>query len=281
MPELPEVEITMQKLTPLVGGRRILAFATDWPKGFKTENREQRTGSSVVGRKILGVERRGKVLFFKLSGKPERRLAVRLGMSGRLIVAATAEPRGPWVWARWTFDNGTELRFVDPRKFGIIWYGDHATFTRDGYLGRLGPDAAGISRDVFVRAFAGRRAMIKTLLLRQDLVAGIGNILADEALWRAKVNPETVAARMPPPRLAALHRALAATIRESIAAGGSTLRDWGHPDGTRGAFRKQHRVYGRAGLPCPRCRAALRRIMVAGRGTTICPACQPRRIEQR
>ena len=218
--------------------------------------------------------RHGKVLFFKLSGKPERSFAVHLGMSGRLLVAPADEARNRWTRARWTLDSGTEIRFIDPRKFGVIWYGDAAAFARDGYLGRLGEDARRISRSAFARAFAERRAMIKPLLLRQDLIAGVGNILADEALWRARTHPETIAVLIPMPKLTTLHRALAATIRESIAAGGSTLRDWSHPDGVRGSFRERHRVYGRAGLPCPRCSAPLRRIAVGGRGTTICPRCQ-------
>ena len=218
--------------------------------------------------------RHGKVLFFKLSGKPERSFAVHLGMSGRLwVVAASELPSRPTHWV-WELSGGVEIRFLDPRKFGTVWYGSSAAFARDPYLGRLGQDARGIPKNAFLRALAGCRAMIKPLLLRQDIIAGVGNILADEALWRAKIHPKTIAAALAPPKFAALARALAATIRESIAAGGSTLRDWSHPDGEQGTFRERHRVYGRAGLPCPRCRAALRRITVGGRGTTICPRCQ-------
>ena len=275
MPELPEVELTRLKLLPLLSGRRIHAFASAWPKNLIAPSRAA-IAREVAGRTIRSVQRRGKVLFLDLSGSPRRQFAVHLRMSGRLAVESIAMARSPWARAWWTFADGTELRFIDPRKFGRIWYGNPREFSSaDSYLASLGPDARTVGRVDFVARFAGRRAGIKALLLRQDLIAGVGNILADESLWKAKIHPRATAVSLSAAKLGSLHRALVATIAASLRAGGSTLRDWAQPDGVRGGFRERHRVYGRAGAACPRCRSELARLIVAGRGTTVCIRCQP------
>ncbi|RJQ37132.1 bifunctional DNA-formamidopyrimidine glycosylase/DNA-(apurinic or apyrimidinic site) lyase [Candidatus Parcubacteria bacterium] len=276
MPELPEVELTRRKLLPLISGERITAFHSAWPRNIIGASRIA-MARELPGRAIRSVERRGKVLLVDLSGAPARQFAVHLCMSGRLAVEPAGSVRSPWARAWWTLGNGTELRFIDPRKFGRIWYGDPARLLAHAYLSSLGPDARTIGREAFIRRVAGRRAGIKALLLRQDTIAGIGNILADESLWRARIHPRAIAASLSAKTLGRLHRALLATIAASLRAGGSSLRDWAGPDGARGGFREHHRVYGRAGSHCPRCRCVLKRMIVAGRGTTACSRCQRNR----
>ena len=286
MPELPEVEITRRKLLPLVRGRRILDFWTDWPRGLQaTNDKGQMTNSRWVatdirGRRILAVRRRGKVLFFKLSGKPERMVAIHLGMSGRLEVphAAKAARGSTWVHFVWRLGGRRELRFIDPRKFGRVWYGSPGVLRRDPYIASLGTDAKAILPDEFTTALRGRRGMVKPLLLRQDVVAGIGNILADESLWRARIHPRTSVAALKGDALGRLYRGLQATIRAVLSSGGTSMRTFRHPDGARGRYQERRLVYGRAGSPCPRCRTRLQRVVVGGRGTTICPQCQRMRI---
>lgn len=297
MPELAEVEITRRALLPLIRGRRILNFWTDWPRGLKLA-RPAVVRRDIVGRKILAIQRRGKVLFFKLSGRPERMLAVHFRMSGRLEVVTDKFPRSPknfvvqfprswklynktsrrkevrWVHFSWRLSGSRELRLVDPRKFGIVWYGAPRELGRDSYLGKLGRDAHGLGYLEFAAALAASRGMTKPFLLRQDRLAGIGNIIADEALWRAGVHPETRVTDLNARSRQRLFYGIQRTIRAMLSSGGTTLRNWGSPDGSAGRYQERRLVYGKAGLPCPRCRATLRRIVVGGRGTTVCPACQ-------
>lgn len=285
MPELPEVEITRQKLLPLICGRRIFGFWTDWPRGLRAYSGQRIAGrvrwvaGDMRGRKILEVTRRGKVLFFTLSGELERVMAIHLRMSGRLEVANVAKTANTakemrWTHFRWQLSGGKILRFVDLRKFGRVWYGAPVALAADPYLGSLGQDAKTLSRPAFVAALENRRGMIKPLLLRQDIVAGIGNIIADESLWRARIHPAVRAQDLARDKLTALHTAIRSTIRLVLAAGGNTVRSWTSPDGQRGRYPEQWRAYGRTGKPCPRCRTTLKRIIVGSRGTTFCPMCQ-------
>lgn len=301
MPELAEVEISRQKLLPLVRGRRMLDFWTDWPRGFRVADSVKRIADSMRGRKTLDVARRGKVLFFKLSGKPERMLAIHLRMSGRLEVAHSSasakrerlrmrhpEPRvrsgrgippqeqvaETWVHFRWRLSGNRELRFIDPRKFGLVWYGSPEELARDPYLGRLGADVRSLTPQRFLVVLSSGAGMVKPFLLRQDKFSGIGNIIADESLWRAGIHPETRIANLDARTVNALHRSIQHTIRAMLASGGTSIRTWRHPDGAAGRFQERRLVYGKAGKPCRRCKAKLIRIVVGGRGTTICPQCQ-------
>ncbi len=292
---------------PLVRGRRILDFWTDWPRALRRATGSQHPAASMRGRKILDVTRRGKVLFLKLSGKPERSLAIHLGMSGRLEVGGAgviksasvrhgdkslrsykfvppplARAKRRWVHFRWRLSprrgsaqaEGQELRLVDPRKFGLVWYGSPEDLGRDPYLGRLGRDARGLAYTDFSRTLADASGMIKPYLLRQDRLAGIGNIIADEALWRARIHPETSITHLDLPAHRRLFHGIRKTIRAMLSSGGTTLRNWGSPDGRSGHYQERRLVYGKAGSPCPRCGAILQRIVIGSRGTTLCPACQ-------
>ena len=304
MPELAEVEITRQKLLPLVRGRRVLNFWTDWVRGLRGSGSGRRIARDMRGRRILDVKRQGKVLFIVLSGQPPRIMAIHLRMSGRLEVVPVMPPsklvskyqrslvcansHGRWVHFRWQLSGGRrgraspstgrELRFVDPRKFGVVWYGSPADLACDPYLGRLGADMQTLPRAEFAAALARGRGMIKPFLLRQDRFSGIGNIIADESLWRARIHPETRIPDLDAHGSRTLHAAIRMTIRTMLASGGTSIRNWGQPDGGRGTYQDRRRIYGRAGHRCPRCRATLRRLIVGGRGTTVCPSCQQRRI---
>lgn len=291
MPELTEVEITRQKLLPAVLGRRVSGFFCDWPRGLKGASPAS-VRRDITGRTIESVTRHGKALFFKLSDKPERAMAIHLRMSGRLAVTKSAKEGkgskgskasdGRWVHFRWRLSprhgsgqaGRVDLRFVDPRKFGIVWYGSPAALARDSYLGALGPDAAGISRQTLHAALRQTRGMVKAALLRQDVIAGIGNIIADESLWRARIHPRAALENIEDAGLNRFHRSLAQTLRAMRKAGGTSLRNWGEPSGRLGRYQDARLVYGRSGKPCPRCRTRLTRLVVAGRGTTVCPNCQ-------
>lgn len=274
MPELVEVEITRLKLLPLVKGRRILSFWTDWPRALCAAASKQHAASSMRGRKIINVRRRGKVLFLDLSGKPEKVVAIHLRMSGRLEIAPSKSPAARWAHFRWRLSSGKELRFIDPRKFGAVWYGTAEELLKYPYLKSLGRDARGIPKKVFTATLGRKTGMVKAVLLRQDILAGVGNIMADETLWRAKIHPRTKIADLSAGALNNLHSALTRTINAMLAAGGTSLRDWGHPDGKLGGYQEKRKIYGRAGEPCPRCRIKLVKLIVSGRGTTVCPKCQ-------
>lgn len=276
MPELAEVEITRLKLLPAVKGRRILDFWTDWPRNFHSSLSIAEAKRDIRGRKITGLSRRGKVLFFELAGKPARKIALHFRMSGRLLVSSSkSKPASDkWTHFRWRLSGSREIRFIDPRKFGVVWYGTGDELSKYPYLKSLGRDARDIPKKVFTAALRKKTGMVKAVLLRQDVLSGIGNIMADETLWRAKIHPKTKIADLSLGALNNLHSALTATISAMLSAGGTSLRDWGHPDGKRGGYQEKRKIYGKAGEPCPRCKTKLERIVVGSRGTTVCPKCQ-------
>lgn len=314
MPELAEVEITRRGLRPLLRGRRILGFGTDWPRGLKAAGSIRKIAADMRSRKILNVGRRGKVLFLALSprsgsgraGRPPRAMALHLGMSGRLEAIRIPSPRYPmrpvskyrrspvftdrqrsrWVHFRWRLSGrpqggraspsagGCELRLVDPRKFGRVWYGAPEELGRDPYLGRLGREPNTLGFKTFSEILSPTRGMVKPFLLRQDKFAGIGNIIADEVLWRARIHPRAPLATLGQRGRRRLWQAIGRTVSAMLAAGGTSIRNWAEPTGRPGGYQERRLAYGRAGEPCPRCRTSLRRIVVAGRGTTICPSCQ-------
>ncbi len=291
MPELPEVETVKEKLRPLKG-RVAESFYSRWPRGLKIAKNAATVSRDIKGRMILGLRRLGKALLIALGGKQgekrtKRLLAFHLRMSGRLNFADNKQ-RGigyqrtdnKHIRAGVKFKDGSELYFNDPRKFGVIWYGKPEEVMNENYFSKLGFDARGISLREFKSRLFGHRGlrprsgMIKPLLMRQDLLAGIGNIVADETLWEAKIHPKRSIKELRTTDIKNLHRALQKVLERGIKAGGATLRDWKHPDGTQGEFKRYMKVYGRKGEPCLRCRTKIRRIVVGGRGTWICIKCQ-------
>lgn len=313
MPELPEAEITKRKLAPMTG-KTIASFWSDWPRGLRVTRSENDINRDIRGRRIRGIRRHGKVIFFDLG---ERILAFHQRMSGRLLVVAIgqgiprrttvrslqrlapaasradgsrfaqdqarrrsesfsskrlAQPRH--VHTKLYFSDGTELWFHDPRKFGVVWYGKPEEVKKEPYHRTLGPDGLVITLPDFKARLREHRGMIKPLLLRQDVVAGIGNIVADETLWEARVHPKRRVQTLKDADLNRLFRVMKNVFDRGIRAEGTTLRDWMDPLGQSGKFQKYFRVYGRGGEKCPRSRTPIKRVVVGGRGTWICPRCQ-------
>ena len=284
MPELPEVEITARKLTPLVG-KSVLRFFSHWPKSLHAAYSPVEVDWDIRGRAIETITRHGKVVFLNLGLGPhpkqntERVLAFHQRMSGRLFIKlekwhGAKEMLSPYVRTQLIFERGVELHFLDPRKFGVVWYGSPQELGNDPYIKSLGPDALGIAPEVFKQRFAKRSGAIKPLLLRQDIVAGIGNIIADETLWKAKIHPLTLLPTLGTKDHKRLHESLQETLKRAIKANGSTLKDWKHPDGESGGFAKYMKVYSRKGQPCETCTTPIIRMVVGGRGTWICTSCQ-------
>ncbi len=261
MPELPEVESVRRQLAPQLTGRRVVTVWADLQRRFDAVD-------LLAGRRVEAVTRRGKFLLLTLDAPLEA--VLHLGMTGSLrfnVVDAYAR-------ARLALDDGRELVFRDPRRFGRLSVIDRGDYRGIPTLAALGPEPLerGFDPDVFAEALARTRAPVKAALLGQRIVAGVGNIYADEALWRARIHPAS--RHVGPVRAHRLH----ATIREVLAAAvereGTTFRDYQMVNGDSGRYADFLDVYGKAGLPCRRCGRTLRHAVVAQRGTTYCPACQ-------
>jgi formamidopyrimidine-DNA glycosylase len=274
VPELPEVEVTRRRIAPLVLGRTIVRVdATGARPVFLT--RPARLRAKLLGRRIDAVERLGKYLLLRLDDGGV--FCVHLGMTGQLVTAeAFAGSRAAadrHVHLTVGFAGGGPVLFLrDPRQFGRVFgLGQAETSPR---LERLGPDALSIGEADFSARVRARRAAIKAVLLDQKLLAGVGNIYADEALFAASLRPTRRANRLSRGDCHRLYQALQSLLRRAIAAGGTTVSDFIHPDGSEGAFGSQCRVYGREGQPCCRCGTPIRRQLVAQRSAHSCPRCQ-------
>lgn len=271
MPELPEVENIRRQLDRVLPGRRVVGSGAHPSDGFAE-------AVTLVGARLDGVERRGKYLLIPTDRGDE--LIIHLGMTGVLRVTEPGSDDSnrsrPWRRAWWRLDDGRTLAMDDQRRFGrvaVVRRGDHARLPT---LANLGPEplGSGFTPEGLHAALARRRTTVKTSLLGQRVVAGVGNIYADEALWRARVNP--VARRLGAERAGRLHAAVVAVLGEAIDHGGTRLRDYRTPAGDTGAHQWHLDCYGRAGAPCNRCGTILRSRRVDGRGTTWCPRCQAR-----
>ncbi len=207
-------------------------------------------------------------------------LVFHLKMTGRIILAPPAEPVDKHTRLVVRFRDGrNELRFVDIRKFGFLACVSGLSADSCPEIAALGPEPLEISREDFTAAIKGRKGRIKSLLLDQRVIAGIGNIYADEILFDARIHPLTPASSLNKEDAARLWASIRRILTRALKAKGSTLRDYVDAEGRAGSFQRLHRVYDRAGEPCPRCGRTLERIVVGGRGTTFCPSCQrkPRR----
>lgn len=271
MPELPEVETIRGQLDPLLTGAEVVD-AWSFPSGKFSSAQE------AVGSWITGVSRRGKYLLIGLDrdGHAED-LVVHLGMTGRLSVAEDAiQPTPTHLRARWRFADGRELRFDDVRRFGrivVVARGDYGSLPTLAALGPEPFDDAFTPEHLRSSVNSSARAL-KTQLLSQRVVAGVGNIYADEALWRARVHP--VSRRLTRDGSVRLRDAIRDVLREGIEHGGTTLRDYRDAEGGSGTNQHHLDCYGRAGLPCPRCTTTLRRTVIDARSTVFCPTCQRR-----
>ena len=261
MPELPEVESVRRQLAPQLTGRRVVSVWADVQRRFADVDR-------LAGRRVEAVGRRGKFLLLDLDAPLEA--VLHLGMTGSLrfdVVDAYAR-------ARLALDDGRELVFRDPRRFGRLSVVARGDYTSIPTLAALGPEPLedGFDPDVFAAGLAATRAPVKAALLNQRLVAGVGNIYADEALWRARIHPAS--RRVGADRAHRLHGTIREVLAAAVAREGTTFRDYQMVNGASGRYATELDVYGKAGTPCARCGTTLRHTTVAQRGTTYCPRCQ-------
>ena len=275
MPELPEVETVARGLQREIAGRSVLSVAlgkTDFIDNPAEVERE------LPGRRIVSVERYGKFMLLRLSGQQngdrnlDGALLVHLGMTGMLRPQATNEPQPKHTHVVMQLDDGRELRYVDARRFGRMAYLSGETLREELLRFGLDPLEAGVEE--FTPSIRERRARIKALLLDQTVLRGVGNIYADESLWKARIHPAHLGAKLTVEQVARLYRELQRILQRAIDLRGSSISDFLDADGEPGEYQQHHRVYGREGKPCSRCKSAIRRVIVAGRSSYFCPGCQ-------
>ena len=269
MPELPEVEVTRLSIVDRISGARIRGVSLGKPLRWPLHADPQ----SLVGLHVVAVRRRGKYLLLDLDNGL---LLIHLGMSGSLSFAA----RPPTAGKHDHFDLDTTqgvLRLNDPRRFGaVVFAHSEQDPVAKKLLGRLGMEPLGTDFDLrlFQQGLARRKVPIKQLLLAGDLVVGVGNIYASEALFLAGIRPTVAALRLSRPRAARLHQAIRDVLARAVEKGGSTLRDFSNAQGEEGHFQLEAMVYGRQGLPCKVCGTPVRAIRQGQRSTFFCPQCQ-------
>jgi formamidopyrimidine-DNA glycosylase len=290
MPELPEVETIARGLNSRVAGDVIESvWLGSKPEPLKSPAREM--VAALESKRIAGVRRVGKHIVFdlenggragttkktKVRSKPAlartpaptsstAQWIVHLGMTGRMLVCLPEEEIAKHTHAIAKLASGRELRFVDPRRFGRL-------SVSNGFAAP-GSEPLDVELAQFVKLFRGRKTPIKSALLNQNLLSGVGNIYADESLFRARVRPRRRATSLTQDDLGRLYQAIQAVLKEAIALGGSSISDYVDSDGEEGFFQLQHRVYGREGEPCLVCKTSVKRVVIAGRSAHYCPKCQ-------
>jgi formamidopyrimidine-DNA glycosylase len=282
MPELPEVETVVRGLRRTIVGRRILSVRLG-----KTDFIDDPAAleQHLPGRQIEAVERYGKFMLLRLSavfgsGSPAANgdaapaaLLVHLGMTGQIAPNPAAQPCEKHTHACFLLDDNRELRYTDARRFGRLAYLSAEPIAEE--LRSFGADPLEIGVEEFVRQARTRRARIKSLLLDQSFLRGVGNIYADESLWRAKIHPARLGTSLKRQQAATLLRVLREILEKAIVMRGSSISDFLDADGQPGEYQRHHRAYGREGQGCYRCGAVVRRAIVAGRSSYFCPRCQP------
>jgi formamidopyrimidine-DNA glycosylase len=276
MPELPEVETVRRGLQPVLEGRRLVKVETrraglrlPFPKDF---------AKRLTGRRVTRLRRRAKYLLAELDGGET--LVIHLGMSGRMSVEGRSlgvhdTPAGKHDHVVFETE-AARIVFSDPRRFGLMTLVATAALAEDKLFKDLGvePLSAEFDAAFLARALKGKKTPVKSALLDQRVIAGIGNIYACEALYRARLSPKRLAGRLKPPETAALAGAVRTVLREAIRAGGSSLRDYRKANGDLGGFQHRFKVYDREGEPCPTCGGTIKRLVQAGRSSFWCPRCQ-------
>lgn len=273
MPELPEVETVARGLQAVLPGRRILEVRLG-KTDFIDDPAELE--KYLPGSRIAGVRRYGKFILIDLecaggAASPVS-LYIHLGMTGRIVTCRPDEKIAPHTHVFFTLDDGREMRYTDARRFGRMRILRQEN--RESVLGPLGLDPLEAGAAQFAARISSRAARIKALLLDQRVFRGIGNIYTDESLWRARIHPARVGAKLKKPELASLYRAVQSILREAIRLGGSSISDYVNAEGQAGEFQIRHRVYQREGKKCSRCGHTIRRMIVAGRSSYFCPRCQ-------
>ena len=273
MPELPEVETIARGLAKRVTGDSVESvWLSGKPQSLKSPAEE--IAQALEGARIEKVHRQGKHIVFELGRQPSAvsrrkrhsQFIVHLGMTGKMVVAPPDLPVEKHTHAVLKLRSGRELRFVDPRRFGRLSVHSGKQFE--------GAEPLDVGFELFRNLFRKRKTPIKSALLNQKLLRGIGNIYADESLFRAGIRPRRRAASLTRDELERLYRAIPEVLNEAIAAGGSSVSDYVDAEGEEGFFQLQHRVYGREGEPCLVCRTPIKRVVIAGRSSHYCPKCQ-------
>jgi len=274
MPELPEVETIARGLAKRIAGDAIESvWLGSKPEPLKSPAAE--IAAALESRNILNVRRVGKHIVFDLapssgaqanSGTPETQWIVHLGMTGSLLVCAPESELAKHTHAIVRLGSGRELRFVDPRRFGRLSVIQN--------FAAPGVEPLDIAFEKFAALFRGRKTPIKSALLNQKLLSGVGNIYADEALFRGGIRPRRRAASLTRDELHRLHISLKRVLKQAIRLGGSSVSDYVDADGAEGFFQLKHRVYGREAKPCLVCKTPIKRVVIAGRSSHYCPKCQ-------
>ncbi len=282
MPELPEVETVARGLRQAILGRRILSVSLG-----KTDFIDDPAAleQHLPGREIEAVERYGKFMLLRLSavrggtlfaanGNAEpASLLVHLGMTGQIAPTPAAQPLEKHTHVCLLLDDGRELRYTDARRFGRIAYLTKVLLAKE--LTGFGADPLEVRKEEFADRICGRRARVKALLLDQSVLRGVGNIYADESLWRAKIHPARLGTNLGRKQAETLRRVLQDILRKAILLRGSSISDFLDAEGEPGEYQRHHRAYGREGKKCHRCKTPIRRAIVAGRSSYFCPRCQP------
>jgi formamidopyrimidine-DNA glycosylase len=274
MPELPEVETVARGLREALPGRRILAVRLG-----KTDFIDDPAAMELrlPGTTVLRIRRLGKNLVVDLQtsgGQPDTlSLLIHLGMTGQIVIISPQAPVPKHTHVFLSLDDGRELRYTDVRRFGRMAILSDGQQERE--LGGLGLEPLEISAEEFRTRIGSRDSQIKALLLDQGVMRGIGNIYADESLWRAKIHPKKMGSKLTGDELKRLHRAVREVLREAIRLRGSSVSDYVDSNGQKGGFQLRHRVYQRDGKKCSRCGTVIQRAIVAGRSSHFCPRCQP------
>jgi formamidopyrimidine-DNA glycosylase len=280
MPELPEVETVARGLRLTVLGRRILSVTlrkTDFIDDPSLIERH------LPGRRIEAVERYGKFMLLRLSAAQGEEnsangddapaaLLVHLGMTGHIASTAVAQPWEKHTHAGFALDDGRELRYTDARRFGRLAYLSSTLLPAE--LEGFGADPLEVTAEEFATRIRSRHSRVKALLLDQTVLRGVGNIYADESLWRAKIHPAKLGASINKKQAAVLHRGLQDILKKAIVMRGSSIANFVDGEGNPGEYQQHHRAYGREGEKCYRCGTIIRRAIVAGRSSYFCPKCQ-------
>ncbi|MFD1484151.1 DNA-formamidopyrimidine glycosylase [Lacticaseibacillus baoqingensis] len=277
MPELPEVENVRRSLSQLVVGKTITHVGTDWEKILV--GGQDLFDDALSGKTIKRIDRRGKYLLLRV----EQQLTVvsHLRMEGKYQLVPSADtPKHRFVHVWFDFSDGSQLRYLDMRKFGRMQLCETGTVAQHvAGIAKMGPEptAADFDAAAFYQTLKKHKKPIKSVILDQSVVAGVGNIYADETLWRAKINPEQPACTLLRQEAERLHDQIIAVLAESIALGGTSVHTFVDANGNPGGYQERLAVYGRAGQPCLVCQTPIVKIKVGQRGTHYCPHCQPLR----
>jgi formamidopyrimidine-DNA glycosylase len=266
MPELPEVETIARGLDKRVAGDVIESvWIGSKPEPLKSPAKE--IAKVLEGARISKVKRVGKHIVVDLAKSGQ--WVVHLGMTGQMLVATPESELAKHTHLVAKLSSGRELRFVDPRRFGRL-----SVHKPENAFAARGGEPLGVSEEEFIDLFKGRKTPIKSALLNQRLLSGVGNIYADEALFRAGIRPRRRANTVTRDQLRKLYKAMREVLEEAIRAGGSSVSDYVDADGEQGFFQLQHRVYMRTGEPCFTCKTPIKRVVIAGRSSHYCPRCQ-------